>query len=254
MVAGSPWDDEVPMPGAVAALAAGNRVRPVWRNELGGLTFEMIGPAGRRFVKWAPAGTPLNLTAEGARLRWAAPFTQVPPVLDEGRDGAGSWLITAGLPGRNAVDVVWRADPLRAVRAIGQGLRAFHEALPVADCPFTWSVEERLSDAEARATTARRRRRLAKLAADIPPVDKLVVCQADACAPNTLLSDDGACSGHVDLGAMGVADRWADLAVATWSTVWNYGPGWERLLLDAYGVVPDDGRTAFYRRLWEVGP
>lgn len=92
------------------------------------------------------------------------------------------------------------------------------------------------------------------LAADAPPVDVLVVCQGDACAPNTLLTDDGAWSGHVDLGAMGAADRWADLAVATWSTVWNYGPGWEQVLLDAYGVAPDDDRTAFHRRLWKVGP
>jgi kanamycin kinase len=49
----------------------------------------------------------------------------------------------------------------------------------------------------------------------------------DACAPNTLISHDGHCSGHVDFGALGTADRWADLAIATWSTIWNYGPGWE---------------------------
>jgi aminoglycoside phosphotransferase len=64
-----------------------------------------------------------------------------------------------------------------------------------------------------------------------PPIDKLVVCHGDACAPNTLLGDDGCWSGHVDLGALGVADRWADLAIATWSTEWNYGPGWEDHLL-----------------------
>lgn len=34
---------------------------------------------------------------------------------------------------------------------------------------------------------------------------------------------------------MGVADRWADLAIATLSTTWNYGPGWEQSVLDAYG-------------------
>ena len=49
---------------------------------------------------------------------------------------------------------------------------------------------------------------------------------------------DGHWSGHVDLGLLGTADRWADLAVATWSTEWNYGPGWEQLLLDAYGIAP----------------
>ena len=54
--------------------------------------------------------------------------------------------------------------------------------------------------------------RALELAADIPPVDRLVVCHGDACAPNTLLTDDGRWSGHVDLGQLGVADRWADLA------------------------------------------
>ncbi len=67
-------------------------------------------------------------------------------------------------------------------------------------------------------------------------------------------SGDGRWSGHVDLGELGVADRWADLAVATWSTTWNYGPGWEIPLLDAYGVPPDPPRTRFYRLLWDLGP
>jgi aminoglycoside phosphotransferase len=72
-------------------------------------------------------------------------------------------------------------------------------------------------------------------------------------APNTLVGDDGGCTGHVDLGDPGVGDRWADLAVATWSTEWNYGPGWERRLLDAYGVAPDPERTAYFRLLWDLG-
>jgi hypothetical protein len=53
---------------------------------------------------------------------------------------------------------------------------------------------------------------------------------------------------------LGVADRWADLAIATWSTTWNYGPGWETALLDAYGIAPDPDRTRYYRLLWDLGP
>lgn len=89
-------------------------------------------------------------------------------------------------------------------------------------------------------------------AAGIPPADKLVVCHGDACAPNTLLAGDGTWSGHVDLGLLGTADRWADLAVATWSAEWNFGPGWEELLLDAYGIQPDPDRTRYYRLLWDL--
>jgi kanamycin kinase len=66
------------------------------------------------------------------------------------------------------------------------------------------------------------------------------------------LTADGEVAGHVDFGSLGVADRWADLAVATWSTEWNYGPGWEEHLLDAYGIEADPERTAYYRLLWDV--
>ena len=86
----------------------------------------------------------------------------------------------------------------------------------------------------------------------IPSPDQLVVCHGDACAPNTLLASDGRWSGHVDLGLLGIADRWTDLAVATWSAEWNYGPGWERLLLDVYGIRPDPERTRYYRLLWDL--
>jgi kanamycin kinase len=79
-----------------------------------------------------------------------------------------------------------------------------------------------------------------------------VVCHGDACAPNTLLTVDGHWSGHVDLGLLGTADRWADLAVATWSTEWNYGPGWEQLLLDAYGIAADPERARYCRLLWDL--
>ena len=59
-------------------------------------------------------------------------------------------------------------------------------------------------------------------------------------------------SGHVDFGAMGVGDRWSDLAVASWSTTWNYGPGWEEALIEAYGVEPDWERLRYYRLLWQL--
>jgi kanamycin kinase len=42
--------------------------------------------------------------------------------------------------------------------------------------------------------------------------------------------------------------------VATWSTQWNHGPGWERPLLDAYGIAEDPERTAYHRLLWDAGP
>jgi kanamycin kinase len=231
------------------------------------LTFEVQSGAGREFIKWAPTGCDTTLEPEIARLRWAALYMDVPKVLDHGSDDAGTWLVTEGVPGDNAVSTRWKADPKTAVTAIGQGLRALHHTLPARECPFSWTAETRLAEVHRLAARGRlapahwpsEHQALdvatAMQIADQPPaIDQLVVCHGDACAPNTLIADNGSWTGHVDFGSLGVADRWADLAIATWSTQWNYGPGWEGCLLDAYGIDPDPRRTAYYRLLWDLGP
>jgi kanamycin kinase len=258
-------EPDVTVPAPVAAAASGQEMSLVWTNALGGLTFAVGEGAGRRFIKWAPAGSGLDLPGEAKRMTWAGQYHPVPRPLDCGADDAGSWLVTAALAGNNASSARWKSDPATAVTAIGEGLRALHEALPVASCPFSWSAEERVADASRQAAAGTLDRAawhachqeltvavaLEHVAA-IPPPDKLVVCQGDACAPNILLSADGRWAGHVDLGLLGIADRWADLAVATWSAEWNYGPGWDGLLLDAYGIGPDPERTRYYRLLWDL--
>jgi kanamycin kinase len=136
----------------------------------------------------------------------------------------------------------YQLRPARSLRGVEQRVARVHAT--GRHKPAEWHPDHRgLSPREA----------LTRLA-DRPPVDQLVVCHGDACAPNTLLRDDGTCAGHVDLGALGVADRWADLAVATWSLDWNYGPGWQPVLLEAYGVEPDPPRIAYYRLLWDLSP
>ncbi|MFC7343999.1 phosphotransferase [Saccharopolyspora griseoalba] len=254
MIASRPDPGSFAVPEVVRALAAGRSCEAVWRNELGGLTFRIDG--GREYLKWDPAG----LADERSRLEWAVEFTSVPRVLDSG-DG---WLRTAGMPGRSAVDERWLADPATAVAAVGEGLRELHEALPVARCPFDWTTRARVEVAHERARRglldpARLQPEHRSLdidavlrALDDAPEPETVVCHGDACAPNTLVTDGGRVAGHVDLGSLGVGDRWADLAVATWSTAWNYGPGWERRLLDAYGISADAERIAYHRLLWDV--
>jgi kanamycin kinase len=216
----------VPVPEVVSELAAGRPVAAVWVNELGGVTFQVDG--GREYVKVAQPRWAHHLVAEAERLGWAEAYVLVPRVLGVG-DG---WLHTAGLPGRSAVDPQWVADPRTAARAIGAGLKLLHDALPVDVCPFgppPWLVD------------------------DAPPADRLVVCHGDPCAPNTLIDVEGRCCGHVDLGDLGIADPWADLAVAMMSLSWNYAGSWEGELLDAYGIGANPARIAYYQRQWRAG-
>lgn len=78
-----------------------------------------------------------------------------------------------------------------------------------------------------------------------------MLCHGDYCFPNVLIEDQRVV-GYLDLGEVGVADRWWDLAVATWSTTWNVGPGWEELFLESYGIQPDQERMAYYRLLYDL--
>jgi len=235
--------DEVTVPHRVRDLARGAALVPVWRNELGGVTFRTDDG---RSIKHGPSNAETSMAREADRLRWAGRFTPVPDVLDEGTDGTDEWLVTRALPGLSAVDPRWREEPAAAVAAVGAGLRAFHDSLPVAECPYDWGVPARLANAFARGI------RVPDALRTPPAVDRLVVCHGDACCPNTLLDDDGAPLAHVDLGALGIGDRWADIAVAAMSTEWNYGPGWEDALMAAYGVSPDHDRLAYYRELWNA--
>ena len=197
-------------------------------------------------MKWNPAGSGESLAEEARRIRWLAGRFPAPEVVGSGDDASGEWLATRAIHARSAVASPWLERPDVAVRAIAEGLRRLHEGLDPATCPFDWSVGRRLAEAHAAGHPIPD-----ELAAP-PPVDRLVVCHGDPCAPNTLIDDDGAFRAIVDLGRLGVADRWADLAVVSMSLEWNYGPGFESLFFGAYGIEPDPVRVAYYCALWNT--
>ena len=115
---------DVQVPEAIRSLSGQDSVAPIWQRGEGGLTFQIGAGEKRRFAKWAPAGSGLDLAAEADRLRWAADFASVPRVLDFGVTATGAYLLTAGLRGQSAIADRWKARPEVAVRVAGAGLRA----------------------------------------------------------------------------------------------------------------------------------
>ena len=263
-LAGAP-KGETHIPDTVMRYAAGREIQVVWLNELGGTTFCIGGDNQKEYIKWVSPESPINLRTEKIKLEWAAAFTPVPKVLEYGENSEGAWLTTVGMNAQSAVSDKWITEPAIAVTAIGRGLRKMHDSLPVTECPFTWSTKERTQRAIEKITNGTKLPKdlhpeFSNLSAkDIlfelehPPVSGTkVVCHGDACAPNTLIDSNGNWAGHVDLGNLGVAEPAADLVVAAWSTKWNYGPGWENLLYEAYGTEPDATSIRFYRLLWDI--
>lgn len=222
------------VPGIAHQLAFDGEPELVWRNDLDGLTFRI----GQRYLKWNPRSTGIDLERERVRLERISARHPAPRVVDHGVDGEAQWMLTEAVAGGSAVGDRWRARRPEAIRAIAAGLRAIH-AIPIDDFPAGWTAEVWVG------------RRPASLE-DRPLVDAPVVVHGDACAPNTLISDDGAWTGNVDFGDLAVGDRWADLAIASLSLDWNFGEGHQAELFDAYGIAPDEERIRYDRALWEL--
>jgi kanamycin kinase len=229
-------------------------------------TWKMSHPDGSvRFAKVDRAGLYPSLTAESERMVWAVAYLPVPNVVALEQLGYGTALITEGLPGRDATDPAWAGDLPGLVRALGRGLAAFHGAIGEEWCPFRFDLARALEHVHQRAAQGdidptgfhQEHQHLSvadavsKLEATTPETEDLVVCHGDYCPPNVLLSD-GRVTGYVDLGELGVADRWWDIAVGAWSVGWNFGPELQALFYESYGVEPDPERIRFYRLLYEM--
>jgi kanamycin kinase len=222
------------IPDVVRQLAGAVDLEPVWRNEVGGMTFSI----GGRFVKWNPRSTGIDLERERDRLEWISARHPAPRVIDWGTDDQAQWLVTQAIAGEPAVGDTWRARRPEAIAAIATGLRAIH-SLDISTFPSHWTDEawvgRRPSSLEPR-----------------PVVESIVLVHGDACAPNTLISPAGEWTGHVDLGDLAVGDRWAALAVASLSLDWNFGEGHQHELFDAYEIEADHERIGYYRALWHL--
>lgn len=182
-------------------------------------TFRLTSVSGEvRYLKVHPVGA--GIPDEVTRLRWVSQWVRVPGFVEYGSDGFRDWLMTAELSGVDASRHPWReSDPARLAAAVGRGLRAFHDAVPVDECPF-WLP-----------------------GADSGPGADLVVCHGDYCLPNVFL-EDGEATGYLDLGAVAVADRWLDLAIGLRSLDYNLGPGFEDDYLAGYGTPLDERKRS----------
>jgi kanamycin kinase len=230
-------------------------------------TWRLDRPGARaRFVKVARVGAYPGLAAEADRTRWAGTNgLPVPEVIATGSDGTVDWLVTAGICGLPGTDPSL-GDVRKVVVALAEGLRRLHDTAPVTECPFDFRLVAAMAHARRRVAAG-----LVDPGADFdedhrhldpqgaldqlerlrPDGEDLAVCHGDYCPPNALIAD-GRVTAYVDLGELGVADRWWDLAVATRAVTWNYGPGLEPLFLAVYGAPPDPQRQAFYRLLYDV--
>jgi kanamycin kinase len=178
-------------------------------------------PAEEQFAWMSWAGTVWRLAAEGRvvyvkraahlegerdRLAWLAGRWPVPETIGFFRELGDDWLVTHAVRGVPMYDPSVGWEPDRVAATLGAILRDLH-ATDAADCPF----------GEQRAGH--------------------VLVHGDYCLPNVLV-EEGKLSALVDVGQAGLGNPEIDLAAGVWTLQYNYGPGFARTFLDAYGWPP----------------
>ncbi|HSS60713.1 MAG TPA: phosphotransferase [Candidatus Limnocylindrales bacterium] len=166
-----------------------------------GTVWRLTGEQRSVFVKRAA-----RLDGERDRLAWLAGRWPVPEVVGFLHASGDDWLVTHAVPGVPMFHASVGWAPGQVAGELGAVLRVLH-ATPADDCPFG----------------TRKRGN--------------VLIHGDYCLPNVLVHE-GVFSGLVDVGRSGLGNPEDDLAAGVWTLQYNYGRGFARTFLDAYGWPP----------------
>ena len=166
-----------------------------------GTVWRLSGEHGSVFVKRAAF-----LRPERERLEWLSGRWPVPSLIGLFHEAGDDWLLTHALHGVPMFhpSLGWPAE--HVARELGVILRTLH-ATEASGCPFGTRKPGH------------------------------VLSHGDYCLPNVLVRD-GELTGLVDVGGAGLASPEVDLAAGVWTLRYNYGEGFARVFLDAYGWPP----------------
>ncbi|SOB80104.1 aminoglycoside 3'-phosphotransferase-1 [Sphingomonas guangdongensis] len=219
--------------------------------ESGAAVYRLHGRAGapELYLKHGAGPTADDVVDEAVRLRWLAAHLPAPAVVRFATSADEAWLLTTALPGRTAYQLLETGggEAAAVVDALADLLVRLH-AVPVHACTFISDHARRLLLARARINAGlvdeddfdeEREGWSAEQVWDaldelLPLVPDLVVTHGDYSLDNILLQDE-AVTGCIDVGRLGIADRYQDLAVM-WNCLGEFGSDLQQRFLARYGI------------------
>lgn len=215
---------------------------------------------------------------QAAVVKWLAgrlPVPQIPVYLV--RDHVSYTLMTR-VDGEMLCDEAFLRDPRHMLHLAAEAMKMLW-SVDVSDCPRGVSpLEMRLHEARYRvehgmvdmdhvepetfgADGFADEWELLEWLENHRPQEDVVLTHGDFCLPNILVKDDRV-AGFIDLGKMGPADRWQDVAIALRSLRHNFEGDYNggekysdfdpQLFLDGLGIKMDEEKNRYYMLLDEL--
>jgi len=215
---------------------------------------------------------------EVAIAKWVGNQIPIPTIIEHCVANGMAYTLMTKIDGEMLCSVEYLEQPKKLISLAAQGLKQLWE-INVKDCPFQNSrLNERLKAAEYNVL-----HNLVDLSSAEPetfgpngfanpkellnwlknnrPDEDIVLTHGDYCLPNIFVKENEI-SGFIDIGKMGPADRWQDIALAIRSLKHNFDGKYTggkkifdfnpQMLLDALNVDFDEQKYKYYLLLDEL--
>lgn len=215
---------------------------------------------------------------EDAIVKWLGGSIPVPEILMYHVENGTAYTLMSRLEGKMLCDEEFLTSPQRLIRLAADMLRMLW-AVDVNECPLRASrLDERLKAARFNVENhlvdldnvepetfgpggfKNPEELLAWLEQNRPQED-IVLTHGDFCLPNLFVNEGKIC-GFIDLGKMGPADRWQDIAIVLRSLKSNFSGEYNGrkayfqfepyMLLDELGIEMDEEKNRYYKLLDEL--
>lgn len=223
--------------------------------------FHLQLPAKSSYLKYLPHGTHFDLTGERERLLWLKDKLPVPDVLHWQTTEEGQYLLMSELKGFTCSQDEMVNNPALTVQLLAEALKQIH-AIDWQNCPFSRRNKDLIHHCRTNMDKGvvdetdfddwwwgqPVEQLWQEVIETRPASEDLVLVHGDACLPNFLvLPEEKQVSGFIDVGALGVGDRYVDLALTHRSIIYNLGEKWVAPFFEAYGIAPDPTKIRWYR-------
>ncbi|MBR3963151.1 MAG: aminoglycoside 3'-phosphotransferase [Oscillospiraceae bacterium] len=213
---------------------------------------------------------------EHLMMKWLKNKVSVPEIYCNITENGRNYLLMSKIAGKMSCDDEFLKNSKQLVFVLANAIRTLWN-VDISDCPIKNDLSTVLETAEYRVEHGlidvedaepgtfgkggfKDPQELLGWLYDNRPEEDFVLSHGDFCLPNVFINDDKF-SGFVDIGRMGVADRYQDIALCYRSLKHNFSGKFggktyagfdEKMFFDALGIEPDFDKIRYYILLDEL--